>query len=62
MRGGRGVGDEDVGLGRDRAGPGVVVGGVDESVFAAEGDDGGDLRRAVDGEGAVAGGVRRMRG
>lgn len=43
------MGDEDVGGEGDGVGPGVVVWGVGEGVFGAEGHDGGDLGRAVDG-------------
>ncbi|EAU35245.1 conserved hypothetical protein [Aspergillus terreus NIH2624] len=53
--GGRGVGDEDVGGRGHGAGPGVVVRGVGKGVFGAEGDDGGDVGGAVEGEGAGAG-------
>jgi hypothetical protein len=46
---GRGVGDEDVCFWGDGAGPGVVVWGVCEGVFGAEGHEGWDLGGAVDG-------------
>lgn len=48
---GRGMGDEDICVGGNGAGPSVSVGGVCEGMLGAEGNDCWDLRGAVDREG-----------